>query len=89
MYKTCIEAWILQQWGKTNRAKNSVNLIIPMARALTKAIESTLEQPILVRLGFRVPRRWTHDCNFIRWQDSLTKCILAIPLSKWVVFFNS
>jgi hypothetical protein len=60
-----------------------------MARAPTKAIESTLEQPILVRLGFRVPRRWTHDCNFIRWQDSLTKCILAIPLSKWAAFFNS
>jgi hypothetical protein len=73
---------------EVNFVKYLTNLIIPMFGAASKAISSSLKQPILILLGIEVPDGQLDNSDFIRWEDTLTEGVLAIALFEGAALFD-
>ena len=42
-----------------------------------------------MRIGVRVARKRADNCDLFRRENTLAKGILAVALTKWVLFFHS
>jgi hypothetical protein len=80
--KTCEEARILERRCKTNGNKNFVDFLVPMSRAVAKAIQSLEKKPIFIPLSLWITGGMLNDGNLFRGQNPLEKCIFAITLAK-------
>jgi hypothetical protein len=85
--ETGVKARVFQRRGETDREKNSIDFVEPVPRTATEAIKCFKEEPVFLRISFRVPRRRTNDSSLVRRENPMTKCILTIPLSKRTTFF--
>jgi hypothetical protein len=45
-------------------------------------------EPIFVRVGVRVTRRRADNCDLFRRENTMANDILAVPLTKWALFFH-
>jgi hypothetical protein len=59
--KTGEEARILKRRGKTDGKKNFVDFLIPMLKAVAKAIKSPEKKPIFIRLSLGISRGRSKD----------------------------
>jgi hypothetical protein len=85
--ETGVKARVFQRRGETDREKNSIDFVEPVPRTATEAIKCFKEEPVFLRISFRVPRRRTNDSSLVRRENPMTKCILTITLSKRTTFF--
>jgi hypothetical protein len=42
MHKARVKARVFKRWSKSNGSENPINFVIPVARTVSKAIESVL-----------------------------------------------
>ena len=80
--KTGEEARILKRRGKTDGKKNFVDFLIPMLKAVAKAIKSPEKKPIFIWLSLGITRGRSNNGNLFWGQNALAKCVFAIALAE-------
>ena len=80
--ETRIEAWIFEGGGESDGDKDSVDFIIPVTGATTKAIKRLPQKPIFLRISVGIARRRTNDRSLFRWKNALAECVFAVALSQ-------
>jgi len=85
--ETGVKARVFQRRGKTDRKKNSIDIVVPMPLTATEVIKCFKEEPVFLGISFRVPRRRMNDSSLLRRENPMTKGILTIALSKRTTFF--
>jgi hypothetical protein len=86
--KTGEEKWILERGGKTDGKENIGDFLIPMSRAVAKAIKGPEKKPMFIWLSLWITRGRSKDGYLFRGQKALAKCIFAIALAKGATLFD-
>ncbi len=61
---------------------------MPVPGALTKAVQGTIEEPILVLLGIGIADWRFDDCDFVVGEDALEEDVLTVTLLECVPLFD-
>jgi hypothetical protein len=79
---TSKEARILKRRGKTDGKENFVDFLVPMSRAVVKAIKSPEKKPIFIWLSLGITQGRSNNGNLFQGQNALAKCVFAIALAE-------
>jgi hypothetical protein len=82
------EARILEREGKTNEKENVDDFLVLMSRSAAKAIKGLEKKPIFIGLSLWITRGRSNNGNLFRGQNTLAKCVFAIPLVEGAMLFD-
>jgi hypothetical protein len=77
-----------QERGMTNGKENIVDFLVPMSRAVAKAIKGLEKKPIFNWLSLGITRGRSNNGNLFWGQNDLAKCMFAIASAEGAMLLN-
>ena len=89
-HKSRVKARVFQRRGKTNRDKSNIDFVVPVpwTWTVTEAIECFKQEPVLLRIWFRIPRRRANNSSLLGREYTMIEGILTIALLKRTMFLH-